>query len=599
MKGVVRSLATCSLALITTVLLQSQAWAAVDQAALRAEAARFGITITFTAGPTSQCQSTACWVGPGQIYINLAKASVQTPAVLIDFVRHEAAHDRIYAICHTVFPSISAGSKYHQGNGTWVENAEYVADMYAWRYYGLSLTRPNAWYAMDPLVTAAERSTFDYWAQQINGSSCGQKIGWIDANGDGLPDDWGMSPSQTDMNGDGLPDIVGFSDTTFTSPGVQVSLNQGGSFAAAKTWSTNFALGPRTSSSEYRWTYEYPRVIVDVNKDGFPDIVSFGDQYTSVELNNKNGTFNPWVVVSPLYDFSAAQGWETAKHPRMVVDVNQDGYPDIIGFGYRGVYVALNDRGTGFKPATLWLNDFGYDAGGWRVDKHPRMVVDVNNDGYPDIVGFGTLGVLVALNDRGTGFKPSTLWLNDFGYDAGGWRVDKHPRMVVDVNNDGYPDIVGFGTLGVLVALNNHGTGFKPAPLWLNDFGYDAGGWRVDKHPRMVVDVNKDGYPDIVGFGTQGVLVALNDRGTGFKPAPLWLNDFGYEGGGWRVDLHPRTLTDINGDGYPDIVGFASRGVVVALNDRGTGFKPGALWLSDMGYYAGNWHVDQHPRMIR
>jgi len=43
----------------------------------------------------------------------------------------------------------------------------------------------------------------------------------------------------------------------------------------------------------------------------------------------------------------------------------------------------------------------------------------------------------------------------DFGFEAGGWRVEKHPRFLADVTGDGHADIVGFGDAGVYVALSN------------------------------------------------------------------------------------------------------------------------------------------------
>ena len=41
----------------------------------------------------------------------------------------------------------------------------------------------------------------------------------------------------------------------------------------------------------------------------------------------------------------------------------------------------------------LVVNNFGYDAGGWRVDRHPRFLADTTGDGRADIVGFGNAGV--------------------------------------------------------------------------------------------------------------------------------------------------------------------------------------------------------------
>jgi FG-GAP-like repeat len=103
-------------------------------------------------------------------------------------------------------------------------------------------------------------------------------------------------------------------------------------------------------------------------------------------------------------------------------------------------------------------------------------------------------------------FKMPRTWLTNFGYNAG-WRVDRHPRLLVDVNGDGLADVVGFGNAGVSVALNT-GSSFQEPQLWLANFGYDAGGWRVDRHPRVIGEVNVDGRRDIVGFSYKGVAVS-------------------------------------------------------------------------------------------
>ena len=54
-----------------------------------------------------------------------------------------------------------------------------------------------------------------------------------------------------------------------------------------------------------------------------------------------------------------------------------------------------------------------------------------------------------------------------------------------------------------------HGDGTFAAPqLVVDNFGYDAGGWRVDQHPRFLADITGDGRADIVGFGNAGVDVS-------------------------------------------------------------------------------------------
>jgi hypothetical protein len=102
------------------------------------------------------------------------------------------------------------------------------------------------------------------------------------------------------------------------------------------------------------------------------------------------------------------------------------------------------------------------------------------------------------------------LAISNFGYNAGGWRVDRHPRIMADVTGDGRADIVGFGNAGVYVSRNNGNGTFQNPQLVVSNFGYNAGGWRVDRHPRILADVNGDGKADIVGFGNGGVWVATS-----------------------------------------------------------------------------------------
>jgi hypothetical protein len=43
------------------------------------------------------------------------------------------------------------------------------------------------------------------------------------------------------------------------------------------------------------------------------------------------------------------------------------------------------------------IDNYGYDAGGWRVDQHLRFLADTSGDGRADIVGFGNAGVYVTV----------------------------------------------------------------------------------------------------------------------------------------------------------------------------------------------------------
>ncbi|NQU44207.1 VCBS repeat-containing protein, partial [bacterium] len=200
-----------------------------------------------------------------------------------------------------------------------------------------------------------------------------------------------------------------------------------------------------------------------------------------------------------------------------------------------------------------WLAGFGYNDG-WRAARHIRTFADVTGDGMADVVGIGDNGVLVA-RSTGSSFGAASVWTLGFGSKAG-WDKERHPRVLADVNGDGRADVVGFGDQGVTVAPSI-GTQFAAPALWTKGFGFEAG-WQADRHPRFVQDVSGDGMADIVGFGDQGVTVAVSS-GYDFQAPALWVQGFGYNDF-WMMDRHPRMIADVNGDGRGDVAGFADKG---------------------------------------
>ena len=67
-------------------------------------------------------------------------------------------------------------------------------------------------------------------------------------------------------------------------------------------------------------------------------------------------------------------------------------------------------------------------------------------------LGSGTWCVRVACDADGT-FGAVTRVVDNFGYNAGGWRITSTPGTLADTNGDGCADIVGFGNAGMYVSL--------------------------------------------------------------------------------------------------------------------------------------------------
>ncbi|ALV43649.1 hypothetical protein AU252_22805 [Pseudarthrobacter sulfonivorans] len=382
--------------------------------------------------------------------------------------------------------------------------------------------------------------------------------------------------------------------------------NANGTFTQVSGRLDNFGAHPDAGG----WTTaKHPRLLGDVNGDKRADIVGFSSKGVMVATGNANGTFT--LVSGRLDNFGAdpsAGGWTTEEHPRLLGDVNGDNRADIVGFSSKGVIVATGNANGTFTQVSGRLDNFGAhpDAGGWTTAKHPRLLGDVNGDKRADIVGFSSKGVMVATGNANGTFTLVSGRLDNFGADpsAGGWTTEEHPRLLGDVNGDNRADIVGFSSKGVIVATGNANGTFTQVSGRLDNFGAhpDAGGWTTAKHPRLLGDVNGDKRADIVGFSSKGVMVANGHTDGTFTLRPQRLDNFGADpsAGGWTTEEHPRLLCDVNGDNRADIVGFSSKGVIVATYDTNTTFvvRPGRLDNFGAHPDAGGWTTAAHPRLL-
>jgi len=303
-----------------------------------------------------------------------------------------------------------------------------------------------------------------------------------------------------------------------------------------------------------------PQMIVsgDFDNDGIPDL-AIADQTTddiTIFKGNGSGGFTQFASSPLLFDNNSG------PLAMAVGDFNGDGNLDLAFTDGSDpvVFILLGDGTDNFFP-----------AGSFPCGPNPASltVADFNGDGFLDLAFSNTT---LLLGDGNGNFAPAP---------AVGLQTGTTYAFFVangDFNGDGLPDIAVVDEVAktLSISLNNGAGGFTAA----------AGSpYATGSAPTGVAvgDFNRDGKLDIVvanrGAATLSVFLG---SGTGsFSQAT---------GSPYSVDSAATVLvTDINGDGYPDIVAVGPSGTASILLGNGAGtfaHSPGGSVLAGFGPYA-------------
>lgn len=310
------------------------------------------------------------------------------------------------------------------------------------------------------------------------------------------------------------------------------------------------------------------------------------------------------------------------------ININHS-FPTIVGDSASYI-VSITTHSTDDDPNTVELpithvgsveifkensSDFFTSAQGWSETRNIRGVADLNGDDNLDLVGFGSAGVSVSLWDESSSnFLVPSLWINGlYGADPAGGSFDRfnHPRFVIDFDADGLDDIIGFTSASVIWSRNCPGDQeFKAASACgvSNDntlfetladgFGTNTG-WNNVDHLRTIADVDGNGFLDIVGIGQSTISVARNNgnnTATVIEAGAVFTAS-----SGWNNSDYYRFVKDINNDGRADIIGFGYNSATYSLGQPDATFGPLELICDSSDpciTYQGGWRPSRHPVFI-
>jgi len=283
-------------------------------------------------------------------------------------------------------------------------------------------------------------------------------------------------------------------------------------------------------------------VVVDVNGDGKPDLLTPNGVANTVSVMTNNGSGGFALCASP----------GTGNNPSAIAvgDFNRDGKKDCVVVNYYGnTLTVLTNNGSGGFAMMATPS----------VGNHPQgmAVADVNGDGWPDLICANSSdnNLMVLINNGMGGFGPAKPYV-----------VGSVPVSVkaADVNGDGKPDLISAnqGGANITVLTNDGSGGFGGVPAT-----YPAGN---SAHWILVADVNGDTNKDLIcaNSGDNTITVFLNDGTGGFGSTAT------YNVGNSPMEV---TAADVDGDGRVDLA-VANRydsSVSVLLNDGAGAFTAG------------------------
>jgi Bacterial Ig-like domain (group 3)/FG-GAP-like repeat len=263
-------------------------------------------------------------------------------------------------------------------------------------------------------------------------------------------------------------------------------------------------------------------------------------------------------------------------------DFNNDGKPDLVvvtSGGTLALFLAGNGDGTFAAPVQSALTGVRIQDLGYLI----AWAADMNKDGNLDLViGSPSGGPMAIASGDGKG---------DFKFQTNVASTTTQ-QDVLDLNGDGLPDLIGLdGSGGGLVTayINQGNWTFKAVTTSSGTKSF------YNVHSRVFADVDGDGIPDMV-WEDQVDIHFEHGNGDGTftqveeVPFPMAVDSTGFE--------FLFAVTDMNGDGIPDLV-FVSDSAATVLLGKGKYqyqvLNPAMIEGYERGPILGDIDGDAHP----
>ena len=362
-------------------------------------------------------------------------------------------------------------------------------------------------------------------------------------------------------------------------------------------------------------------IFADMDKDGLIDIVEFEEGNIYIIYNKGDENFQTKNVISnktldiPHSKYASIINKISTEYLTSIADINGDGLPDLVGFnakrltnnstynnGEDGLIVSYNKGNGQFETVNL------IPSSAIKSDRK-HIFADMDKDGLIDIVEFEEGNIYIIYNKGDENFQTKNVISNktlDIPHSKYASIINKisteYLTSIADINGDGLPDLVGFnakrltnnstynnGEDGLIVSYNKGNGQFETVNL------IPSSAIKSDRK-HIFADMDKDGLIDIVEFEEGNIYIIYNKGDENFQTKNVISNktlDIPHSKYASIINKisteYLTSITDINGDGLPDLVGFNAK----RLTNNST-YNNGEDGLI-VSYNKGN----QHSNMIK
>ncbi len=295
-----------------------------------------------------------------------------------------------------------------------------------------------------------------------------------------------------------------------------------------------------------RYSY-HSLTAVDIDENGLEDLVVcnfslVGRQALQVYMNAGGGTFVRDTAFNPALEY-----YECMRAAK-AYDFDRDGDLDVAATGYWAFVRVFVNQGGALSPQSVVVDSTGrgFTDVAWG---------DFDGDGDGDLAAGTLVGTLRVYRNDGGAFTKA--------YEVGAGRQFMQVKML-DLSGDGLPELAACDREGSVVVFANAGGGFPGTKLFAPATGHGAMAFDAG-------DIDRDGSPEIVTVD-DGRLAVWDDIG---GAATVTHIDAGFEC--CAKDL---TLSDLDADGFPELLVANYTRPNVIFRNAGGRFDPEPLWTS-------------------